>query len=282
MMTDMRGADCSAARHQVAGAQRGTVASVASVVSYPARRARPATARRQRHQHGVDGLLCAGLDPRRANRAVRAAPPDRAAQRGHGGGRGTRRRRAAAGPTGRVRPGGPGVLSAAASVLILLQPRLRALSPRPGAEQSARRLATLFCCRDLPGLLRRSGRGTSARRRSPPPSASRSSGSTRSRTWWLYVAPTWWRPACSLSTPRWSGLSCRRWRSAFSRPAAAGAGGQHPARHLPVGVLRIAVALAWPRPRSQARPHRLPLNRLPLRPLPATISAAPAASAAPA
>jgi len=37
------------------------------------------------------------------------------------------------------------VLIGSAAVLILLQPKLRALSPRPGAERSRRRLAALFC-----------------------------------------------------------------------------------------------------------------------------------------
>jgi len=37
------------------------------------------------------------------------------------------------------------VLIGSAAVLILLQPKLRALSPRPGAERSRRRLAGLFC-----------------------------------------------------------------------------------------------------------------------------------------
>ena len=37
------------------------------------------------------------------------------------------------------------VLIGSAAVVVLLQPKLRALSPRPGAEQSKRRLAVMFC-----------------------------------------------------------------------------------------------------------------------------------------
>jgi uncharacterized membrane protein YfcA len=128
----------------IGGGVAGTVASVASVVSYPA-------------------LLALGLPPLAANvtntvslvfcvpGSALGARPELAGQR----------RRIAA--YGAVMAGGgalgaavlllapPGafalvvpVLISAAAVTVLIQPRLRALAPRPGAEQSPRRRAVLF------------------------------------------------------------------------------------------------------------------------------------------
>jgi uncharacterized membrane protein YfcA len=129
----------------IGGGIAGTMASVASVVSYPA-------------------LLALGLPPLAANvtntmslifcvpGAVLGARPELAGQRYRvlrfgaimaGGG--------AAGaailllaPPGTFALVVP-VLISSAAVLVLLQPRLRALSPRPGAERSRRRMAALFC-----------------------------------------------------------------------------------------------------------------------------------------
>ncbi len=126
------------------GGFAGSVASVASVVSYPA-------------------LLALGLAPLAANvtntmalifftpGAMLAARPELAGQR-------ERVRRlaivtAAGGALGAtillVAPPGAfalvvPVLIASSAALLLLQPRLRALSPREGAEKSWRRLAAMF------------------------------------------------------------------------------------------------------------------------------------------
>jgi uncharacterized membrane protein YfcA len=128
----------------VGGGIAGTMASVASVVSYPA-------------------LLALGLPPLAANvtntmslvfcvpGAVLGARPELAGQRGRvlrygavmaaGGAAGAAILLLA--PPGAFALAVP-VLICSAAVLVLLQPRLRALSPRPGAEQSKRRLAVMF------------------------------------------------------------------------------------------------------------------------------------------
>jgi len=128
----------------VGGGIAGTMASVASVVSYPA-------------------LLALGLPPLAANvtntmslvfcvpGAVLGAQPeltgqcDRVLRYGAvmaaGGAAGAAILLLA--PPGAFALAVP-VLICSAAVLVLLQPRLRALSPRPGAEQSKRRLAVMF------------------------------------------------------------------------------------------------------------------------------------------
>jgi uncharacterized protein len=128
----------------VGGGIAGTMASVASVVSYPA-------------------LLALGLPPLAANvtntmslifcvpGAVLGARPELAGQRPRilrfgavmaaGGALGAAVLLLA--PPGAFALVVP-VLIGASAVAILLQPRLRALAPRPGAERSPRRLAALF------------------------------------------------------------------------------------------------------------------------------------------
>jgi hypothetical protein len=129
----------------IGGGIAGTMASVASVVSYPA-------------------LLALGLPPLAANvtntmslifcvpGAVLGARPELAGQRPRilkfgavlaaGGAAGAAVLLLA--PPGAFALAVP-VLISSAAVLVLLQPRLRALSPRPGAEHSRGRLAVLFC-----------------------------------------------------------------------------------------------------------------------------------------
>src|SRR5271167_3554388 len=129
----------------VGGGIAGTMASVASVVSYPA-------------------LLALGLPPLAANvtntmslifcvpGAVLGARPELAGQRPRilrfgavmaaGGAVGAAILLLA--PPGAFAMAVP-VLISSAAVGVLLQPKLRALSPRPAAEQSRRRLAALFC-----------------------------------------------------------------------------------------------------------------------------------------
>jgi uncharacterized membrane protein YfcA len=128
----------------VGGGIAGTVASVASVVSYPA-------------------LLALGLPPLAANvtntmslvfcvpGSMLGARQELAGQRPRlvrygavlaaGGGLGAAVLLLA--PPGAFTLVVP-VLISAAAVVVLIQPRLRALAPRPGAEQSPRRLAALF------------------------------------------------------------------------------------------------------------------------------------------
>lgn len=128
----------------IGGGIAGTMASVASVVSYPA-------------------LLALGLPPLAANvtntmsliftapGAVLGARPELSGQRARvlrfgavmaaGGAFGAAVLLLA--PPGAFALAVP-VLIGSAAVLVLLQPRLRALSPAPGAEQSRRRLAAMF------------------------------------------------------------------------------------------------------------------------------------------
>jgi uncharacterized membrane protein YfcA len=128
----------------IGGGIAGTVASVASVVSYPA-------------------LLALGLPPLAANvtntmSLVFCVPGSMLGARPELAGQRTRILRfgavmAAGGALGAavllLAPPGAfalavPVLISSAAVLVLVQPRLRALAPRPGAEQSPRRLAALF------------------------------------------------------------------------------------------------------------------------------------------
>jgi hypothetical protein len=129
----------------IGGGIAGTMASVASVVSYPA-------------------LLAMGLPPLAANvtntmSLVCLVPGTMLGARQELAGQRHRILR-----YGAVMAGGgalgaavlllapPGafalavpVLISVAAVLVVVQPRLRALAPRPGAEQSRRRLGALFC-----------------------------------------------------------------------------------------------------------------------------------------
>ena len=129
----------------IGGGIAGTMASVASVVSYPA-------------------LLALGLPPLAANvtntmslvfcvpGAVLGGRTELAVQRPRivrfgavvaaGGALGAAILLLA--PPGAFALAVP-VLIGSAAVVVLLQPKLRALSPRPGAEQSKRRLAVMFC-----------------------------------------------------------------------------------------------------------------------------------------
>jgi hypothetical protein len=129
----------------IAGGLASTVASIASVVSYPA-------------------LLAFGLPPLAANvtntmslvltgaGSVLGSRPELAGQRDRAlrlcvvtafGGAAGAAVLLLAPPAafGLVVP----VLIGGASVLLLVQPRIRALSPRPGAERSVRGLAGVFC-----------------------------------------------------------------------------------------------------------------------------------------
>ena len=128
----------------IGGGIAGTAASVASVVSYPA-------------------LLALGLPPLAANvtntvSLVFCVPGSVLGARQELAGQRPRIRRfavimAAGGALGAgillLAPPGAfalavPVLIGVAAVLILVQPKLRALAPRPGAEQSRQRLAVLF------------------------------------------------------------------------------------------------------------------------------------------
>jgi uncharacterized protein len=128
----------------IGGGIAGTVASVASVVSYPA-------------------LLALGLPPLAANvtntmSLVFCVPGSMLAARQELAGQRPRLVRygavmAAGGAFGAavllLAPPGAftlavPVLISGAAVVVLVQPRLRVLAPRPGAEQSPRRLAALF------------------------------------------------------------------------------------------------------------------------------------------
>ncbi len=148
----------------VGGGIAGTMASVASVVSYPA-------------------LLALGLPPLAANvtntmslvfcvpGAVLGARPELTGQRSRvlrfgavmaaGGALGAAVLLLA--PPGAFALAVP-VLICFAAVGVLLQPRLRALSPRPGAEQSRRRLVVMFCVAAYLGYFGGGGRRAAARR----------------------------------------------------------------------------------------------------------------------
>jgi len=221
------------------GGLAGTVASVASVVSYPA-------------------LLALGLPPLAANvtntvSMVFSVPGSILAARTELSGQRHRIARlsavmAAGGALGAavllLAPPGAfdlvvPVLVAAASVLILLQPRLRALSPRPGAEQSGRRLATLFCVAVYLGYFGAAG-GVLVL---AALAATLSEPLIRINAIKNVVAGA----ANLVAACLFAVYAPVEW--AFVPPLAAGFlvggyAGQHLARHLPVGVLRIAVALA--------------------------------------
>jgi len=221
------------------GGLAGTVASVASVVSYPA-------------------LLALGLPPLAANvthtvSMIFSVPGSFLAARTELSGQ---RHRivaisaimAAGGAVGAavllLAPPGAfdlvvPVLVGAAAVLIVLQPRLAALSPRPGAEQSWRRLATLFCVAVYIGYFGAAGGVVLFALLA----ATLSESLIRINAIKNVVAGAANLVAASI-------FACYapvEW--AFVPPLAAGFliggyAGQHLARHLPVGILRIAVALA--------------------------------------
>src|ERR1700761_4061883 len=223
----------------VGGGIAGTVASVASVVSYPA-------------------LLALGLPPLAANvtntmslifcvpGAVLGARPELAGQRDRvlrfgavmaaGGALGAAILLLA--PPGAFALAVP-VLICSAAILVLLQPKLRALSPRPGAEQSGRRLAVMFCVAIYLGYFGAAGGvlllaalaatlSESLIRVNAIKNVISGAANLVAASVFALYAPVEW---------------------AFVPPLAAGFliggyTGQRLARHLPVAVLRVIVALA--------------------------------------
>jgi hypothetical protein len=221
------------------GGIAGTMASVASVVSYPA-------------------LLALGLPPLAANvtntmslvfcvpGAVLGARPELSGQRSRvlrfgtvvaaGGALGAAILLLA--PPGAFALAVP-VLIGSAAVLVLLQPRLRALSPRPGAEQSRRRLAVMFCVAVYLGYFGAAGGvlllaalaatiSESLIRVNAIKNVVSGAANLVAASVFAVYAPVDW---------------------AFVPPLAAGFlvggyAGQRLARHLPVAVLRVVVALA--------------------------------------
>jgi len=223
----------------IGGGIAGTMASVASVVSYPA-------------------LLALGLPPLAANvtntmslifcvpGAVLGARPELAGQRHRvlrfgavmaaGGALGAAILLLA--PPGAFALAVP-VLICSAAVLVLLQPRLRALSPRPGAERSRRRLAVMFCVAAYLGYFGAAGGvlllaalaatiSESLIRVNAIKNVISGAANLVAASIFALYAPVEW---------------------AFVPPLAAGFliggyAGQRLVRHLPVAVLRVIVALA--------------------------------------
>jgi uncharacterized membrane protein YfcA len=223
----------------VGGGIAGTMASVASVVSYPA-------------------LLALGLPPLAANvtntmslvfcvpGAVLGAQPELSGQRGRvlrfgavmaaGGALGAAVLLLA--PPGAFALAVP-VLICSAAVLVLLQPRLRALSPRPGAEHSRRSLVVMFCVAVYLGYFGAAGGvlllaalaatiSESLIRVNAIKNVISGAANLVAASVFALYAPVEW---------------------AFVPPLAAGFlvggyAGQRLVRHLPVAVLRVVVALA--------------------------------------
>jgi uncharacterized membrane protein YfcA len=223
----------------IGGGIAGTMASVASVVSYPA-------------------LLALGLPPLAANvtntmslvfcvpGAVLGAQPELSGQRHRvlrfgavmavGGALGAAILLLA--PPGAFALAVP-VLIFFAAVGVLLQPRLRALSPRPGAEQSRRRLAVMFCVAAYLGYFGAAGGvlllaalaatiSESLIRVNAIKNVISGAANLVAASIFALYAPVEW---------------------AFVPPLAAGFliggyAGQRLVRHLPVAVLRVIVALA--------------------------------------
>ena len=223
----------------IGGGIAGTMASVASVVSYPA-------------------LLALGLPPLAANvtntmalvfcvpGAVLGARPELAGQRPRvvrfgavmaaGGALGAAILLLA--PPGAFALAVP-VLICSAAVLVLLQPKLRALSPRPGAERSRRRLAVMFCVAAYLGYFGAAGGvlllaalaatiSESLIRVNAIKNVISGAANLVAASIFALYAPVEW---------------------AFVPPLAAGFliggyAGQRLVRHLPVAVLRVIVALA--------------------------------------
>jgi uncharacterized membrane protein YfcA len=223
----------------IGGGMAGTMASVASVVSYPA-------------------LLALGLPPLAANvtntmslvfcvpGAVLGARPELSGQRPRvlrfgavmaaGGALGAAILLLA--PPGAFALAVP-VLICLAAVGVLLQPRLRVLSPRPGAEHSRRRLVVLFCVAAYLGYFGAAGGvlllaaltaticESLIRINAIKNVISGAANLVAASVFALYAPVEW----------------------AFVPPLAAGFliggyAGQRLVRHLPVAVLRIVVALA--------------------------------------
>jgi uncharacterized membrane protein YfcA len=223
----------------IGGGVAGTMASVASVVSYPA-------------------LLALGLPPLAANvtntmslvfcvpGAVLGARPELSGQRARvlrfgavmaaGGALGAAVLLLA--PPGAFALAVP-VLICSAAVLVLLQPRLRALSPRPGAEHSRQRLAMMFCVAVYLGYFGAAGGvlllaalaatiSESLIRVNAIKNVISGAANLVAASVFALYAPVEW---------------------AFVPPLAAGFlvggyAGQRLVRHLPVAVLRVVVALA--------------------------------------
>jgi hypothetical protein len=223
----------------IGGGIAGTMASVASVVSYPA-------------------LLALGLPPLAANvtntmalvfcvpGAVLGARPELAGQRPRvvrfcgvmavGGALGAAILLLA--PPGAFALAVP-VLICSAAVLVLLQPKLRALSPRPGAERSRGRLVVMFCVAAYLGYFGAAGGvlllaalaatiSESLIRVNAIKNVISGAANLVAASIFALYAPVEW---------------------AFVPPLAAGFliggyAGQRLVRHLPVAVLRVIVALA--------------------------------------
>jgi len=131
------------------------------------------------------------------------------------------------------------VLIGSAAAIVLLQPKLRALSPRPGAEQSKRRLAVMFCVAAYLGYFGAAGGvlllaalaatvSESLIRINAIKNVISGAANLVAAAVFALYAPVEW---------------------AFVPPLAAGFliggyAGQRLVRHLPVGLLRLIVALA--------------------------------------
>jgi hypothetical protein len=131
------------------------------------------------------------------------------------------------------------VLIGSAAVLVLLQPRLRALSPRPGAEQSRRRLAVMFCVAVYLGYFGAAGGVLLL----AALAATISESLIRVNAIKNVVSGA----ANLVAASVFAAYAPVEW--AFVPPLAAGFlvggyAGQRLARHLPVAVLRAVVALA--------------------------------------
>jgi uncharacterized membrane protein YfcA len=223
----------------IGGGIAGTMASVASVISYPA-------------------LLALGLPPLAANvtntmalvfcvpGAVLGARPELTGQRPRvvrfgavmaaGGALGAAILLLA--PPGAFALAVP-VLICSAAVLVLLQPKLRALSPQPGAERSGRRLVVMFCVAAYLGYFGAAGGvlllaalaatiSESLIRVNAIKNVISGAANLVAASIFALYAPVEW---------------------AFVPPLAAGFliggyAGQRLVRHLPVAVLRVIVALA--------------------------------------
>jgi uncharacterized membrane protein YfcA len=223
----------------VGGGIAGTMAGVASVVSYPA-------------------LLALGLPPLAANvtntmslvfcvpGAVLGARPELSGQRRRVLRLGTVMAAGGALGAGVLLLAPPGafalvvpVLIGSAAVLVLLQPRLRALSPRPGGERSRRRLAAMFCVAAYLGYFGAAGGVLLL----AALAATLSESLTRINAIKNVISGA----ANLVAAALFARYAPVEW--AFVPPLAAGFlvggyAGQRLARRLPVTVLRVVVALA--------------------------------------
>ena len=230
---------CALIAAGVGGGIAASVASVASMVSYPA-------------------LLALGLPPLAANvtntmALVFSVPGGmlgsrrnwRASATGccgfgrrHRGRRRRRRGDPAGGTARRVRLRGPGA-DRSSSVVLILQPRLRALAPRPGAERSRWRLAAMFGVAVYVGYFGAAGGvlmlailaatlTESLIRVNAIKNVVGGAANLVAAVIFACYAPVDWAFVPLLAV-------------GF---AVGGFAGQHLVRHLPVGLLRIVVALA--------------------------------------